>query len=1595
MGVKKNRFHASAPPQVVVEPAAAAAAPGLATSAVGNSPLGIALIDNEITPLPGNFLNALLEHADCSFLLIDADLHLRSAQGPLFSGIAADVAAAADLPSLAQKLPDTFLLEDLQAVFGGRKVAPRKFLTGNAQWLRRAVTLSTAQPKLALVTYRDETSENYQQLLLEGETLVMQSVAQQLPLQSTLDALLRFLEHHSRPGVTASVLLASEDGRYLRPGAGPTLPPRYLEAIDCIKIGPRMGSCGTAAYRRARVIVADIAADPLWEGFRGVALENGLRACWSDPILSATGKVLGTLAIYCDRPVTPSKYDLTLLDTVTRAATLAIEHAGREDGVRLQSLVPVVLPPTSVNATEQSRRQRVIAQLGDLALGEDSLQTLMDATVRLLAETLAVPLCKVLELSADSTNLRLRAGVGWAAGLMGTACISAGIESQAGYTLFCKTPVRVDDLRTERRFSGPALLFDHGVVSGVSVIIMGPHNTPFGVLGIHSQLAHVFTEQDVDFVQSAANILAAAIRRYRIEESLRDSEQQFRHLANAISQIVWSADGAGHPDYFNERWYESSGLSADGNKESAWRTVLHPEDAPLWYNAWYECVAAGKAFELEYRFYDATVADYRWHLGRAVPVWDHHGKVCRWYGSSTDIDDQKRTQLQLLAQTHTLEMVNWVNSILASQLDSAILAQTVVDVGTKLIGARFGAFFYYGEGLDAGCFRLYAGSGLSRDTLAKPPVLRLVDVFGTDFHGNGTIRSADISTDFRYGNHAPFEELLPTDTPARSYCAATIVSRSGEILGGLLFGHFQPDVFDASDEDLIKGLATQAALAVDNARMYRALWESEDQARRQLEQINAIYATAPVGLCFLDAQLRFKSMNEHLAQMAGTAIRDVEGKTLKQVLGEAAVAIQPLCEETLSGRLPILDREVCWRPAADQEARHWLCSGYPIRGAADDILGVNTVVQDITARKQNELELTRLAEIVASAYDAIIAETLDGTISSWNRGAERLYGYRADEIVGTPIDIILPERGNDASGRFLLALQNGERMRVEEAERICKDGRRIYVSMTISPLRNASGEMIGVSTIERDITLRKETEQAIRDNEARMRFILSASRVGTWEWNIKSGVVHWSENMESLHGRTTGSFDGTFENVLADIHSQDRDRIRNAAAQAMEGTGDYHVEYRVNTADGRTRWVESKGQVVRDMSGSPIQMAGICMDITERKAAEEALRVSESMLRNKAEELALAHRQKDNFLAMLAHELRNPLAPISNAVQLLKMHTGPGQPDYVPWAVDVIDRQVGQISRLVDDLLDVARITRGRIELQKEYVDAADIMRQAVEMVMPVMATKQHVFEVRYPGEALMIHVDPVRTVQSLTNLLNNAAKFTPEGGRVIFSATHDSELVLRVIDNGVGISPDILPQVFDLFVQEDRSLDRRQGGLGLGLSLVKRLIEMHDGHVAVISAGMGRGSEFIVRIPLATAPTPLESSIPVVVQPAAAGRKRALRIMVVDDNAEAAEAMAILLRAVGHEAFTAYNGQVALEVTRDEHPDVVFLDIGLPIMDGYEVARQLRALYDRSIVLIALTGYAQNAQDERQRQVTFDHYVLKPVAFDHLQALLAQHLPQ
>jgi nitrogen-specific signal transduction histidine kinase/CheY-like chemotaxis protein len=377
-------------------------------------------------------------------------------------------------------------------------------------------------------------------------------------------------------------------------------------------------------------------------------------------------------------------------------------------------------------------------------------------------------------------------------------------------------------------------------------------------------------------------------------------------------------------------------------------------------------------------------------------------------------------------------------------------------------------------------------------------------------------------------------------------------------------------------------------------------------------------------------------------------------------------------------------------------------------------------------------------------------------------------------------------------------------------------------------------------------------------------------------------------------------------------------------------------------------------------------------------------------------EVQQADRQKNEFLSMLAHELRNPLAPIRNANEVLR-HLG-SDPYRVRWAQGVIDRQLTQMVRLVDDLLDVSRLTLGKIRLVVEPLDLGAVVAQAVESVRPLVDQSGHQLEVDLPPQPVSVRGDRVRLAQVVTNLLNNAAKYTNPGGRITLTAAvrpngaaeSDSpagEVEIRVRDTGIGISAEILPTVFDLFTQASRSLDRSQGGLGIGLTLVRRLIDLHGGSVEARSGGAGTGSEFVVRLPVAS---PDEERPPEPAAPARAPVSRAaLRVMVIDDNVDGAESLAGLLRLLGHEARAAHDGPSGLDAVREFGPDVVLLDLGLPGMDGYEVGRRLQAEYGSKFVIAALSGYGREEDRKRSRESGFVAHFVKPIDLNQLRELL------
>jgi PAS domain S-box-containing protein len=513
-------------------------------------------------------------------------------------------------------------------------------------------------------------------------------------------------------------------------------------------------------------------------------------------------------------------------------------------------------------------------------------------------------------------------------------------------------------------------------------------------------------------------------------------------------------------------------------------------------------------------------------------------------------------------------------------------------------------------------------------------------------------------------------------------------------------------------------------------------------------------------------------------------------------------------------------------------------SAAPIRGRDGAVAGVVLVFRDETEPRRAAEARLRLAAIVESSDDAIIGQTLDGVVTSWNGGAERLYGYTAAEMVGRTLAALAPADHADEQPELLDRVRRGDHVHHFETQRVCRDGRRVDVSLTLSPIRDACGRVAGASKIARDIT--------------------------------------------------------------------------------------------------------------------------------ERKAED---------------------RRKSEFLALLAHELRNPLAPLRNGLKVLELAAD--DPAAVAQARAAMDRQLAHVVRLVDDLLDVSRITQGKLLLRKEVLPLAAVVGHALELCDATVKQSGHRLTVTLPDEPVYVDADKTRLAQTVCNLLTNAVKYSDPGSGLRLAARREGgEAVLSVADEGVGLAPDMLGRVFDMFTQVDRTLEKSQGGLGVGLGIVKRLVELHGGRVEARSEGLGRGSEFVVRLPLAPPPAVTPEGPAVEAWPV---RTAALRVLITDDSKDAAGSLATLLRVMGHRVETASDGLAAIEAGAAFLPDLVLMDIGMPRLNGYEACRRIREQpWGERVTVIALTGWGQEEDRRRSRQAGFDGHFVKPIDLGELEKVLA-----
>jgi PAS domain S-box-containing protein len=645
------------------------------------------------------------------------------------------------------------------------------------------------------------------------------------------------------------------------------------------------------------------------------------------------------------------------------------------------------------------------------------------------------------------------------------------------------------------------------------------------------------------------------------------------------------------------------------------------------------------------------------------------------------------------------------------------------------------------------------------------------------------------------------------------------------------------------------------------------------------------------------------------------------------------------------------------------------------------LTGYSQVTRDFSERKLREEQVAqselRFRSLVDGVTDyAIFMLDRNGLIASWNRGAQVIKGYTAEEVLGTHFSRFYPSEAltrNWPEHELHAAREHG---RFEDIGwRVRRDGTRFWANVVITAIRAADGSVRGYSKITRDLTERLENEERLKRSEERFRLLVEGVKdYAIFMLDPGGTVVSWNVGAERIKGYSANEIIGQpftrfypQEDVQAGKPWQKLEAARRRGSARDEG-------WRVRK-DGTRFLADVVITALYDQAGTLHGYAKVTRDLTQAKRIEiletEGQRINE-------------------FLAMLAHELRNPLAPIRNAVSL--MEAGAMNGERLEWCRNVIGRQTSHLTRLVDDLLDISRITSGKIKLYMEELELATLITRGVEASLPLIKSREHSLTMTMPEQPVRLEGDPTRLVQVISNLLNNAAKYTPSRGTIDITMVVDGDrAAIRVSDNGIGMPADLIDMVFDLFQQGNRELDRTEGGLGIGLTLVDRIVALHGGSVEARSQGIGRGSEFVVWLPILLEKDE-QAPVAEVRDTSESNTSQRLRVLIVDDNHDAAETMAMLIDITGNEAQTLHEGSSAAAAVRNYKPHLVLLDIGLPGMNGYEVARQIKSCEDlRHITLVAVTGYGHEQDRKRAAEAGFDEFVVKPISFERLSELMAK----
>ncbi|MBD2078578.1 PAS domain-containing protein [Leptolyngbya sp. FACHB-17] len=800
---------------------------------------------------------------------------------------------------------------------------------------------------------------------------------------------------------------------------------------------------------------------------------------------------------------------------------------------------------------------------------------------------------------------------------------------------------------------------------------------------------------------------------------------------------------------------------------------------------------------------------------------------------------------------------------------------------------------------------------------------------------------------------------------------------------------------------IVSGLAVYFQDVTAQKSAEAAQLQQQQTAQRRRAEIEAIYATAPVGLCFNDTDLRYVRINQQLAEINGVPIQQHLGRTVREVLPELADQLEPIYRQVIETEKPILNLEVSgMNPAQPGVLRTWLSSFYPLKSEDDHVLGVNVVVQEITALKQRETERKQAEEALRQSeerYRSLFNSIDEGfaVIELLFDDADKAIDYRFLEVnpifeqqaglknaVGKTIREFVPDLEShwfEIYGRVALT---GEPVRFENGSESMNRWFDVYAFRVEEP------EKRKVAILFRDVTDRRRTEKELRQKNAILDVINAAAPTPIFVKDRAGRIIYANPATLETLGKTADQVIGYRD---AEISSPpELGAIVSENDQRIMTTG--QTEVVEESPDGIRTFLGTKTPY-RNETGEVIGLIGISNDITERVQFErerERLFQQEQAAREAAEQ---ANRLKDEFLAVLSHELRTPLNPILGWIRLLQ--NGRLDPARTAEALNTIERNAKLQTQLIDDLLDISRIMRGKLSLNRYPVNVASVIQAAAETIRLTAEAKQITFDLQSDRQDYFVFGDAGRLQQVFWNLLSNAVKFTPEAGRVtIHLAQVEHQAQVQITDTGIGIRPDFLPHLFEHFRQEDGSITRKFGGLGLGLAIARQIMELHSGTISAESQGENQGATFIVRLPLLPqVPEEAVASTPVT-PPTVDVPLGGIRAVIVDDNADTREFLTFLLETNGATVITVDSALEALILVKQAPPDILLSDIGMPEMTGYEFIRAVRAA-KIAIPAIALTAYAKEFDRQQALESGFQQHLAKPIQPEALVAAVLELVQQ